>query len=501
MSRPDNLAYQSDQPNIATSVSNTHETYAYSQFDTPSLAATPSADPQLRFAPQPQPVPNSAEYDASMSHPPGEYTQYREYLASSRSTAEQLQQQQQQQQLQQQQQQQQQQQPPPPTMRPVQSASSGPIRRTWKIRAQPHHYKVEPAELARVHAPLSMSMEERRRMLRLQFQAQFGGGSSSPVTPSSPTPTMFAQGATGSSSSSSAQPIVHLQTTPVPSTSSNTTTPIDPHPSSSGNASHHVNSPRLSAFDGPGYPRDFSNANWGEMKAEHLTPPSTNMPYANSSSSSSEHLSIPQPAAATHAPSSPGPSHSNAAAATTVFIHSNLMHTSMPVTNDAYDTPELMRHFPLQTEAHRKLRVAMHAVLNSEWKQRNELEPTSQDILQFSLRVPCDSTTVGEEGGIFKYRCLLYHRGEECMGRWARAERMLAHIRGAIDLRPFACEGEGELDACNCGLRFFAEDTLQQHRKNTRAVGCPHCGAGVTPRNIKRHLRNNCPKSPQRSRE
>jgi len=26
----------------------------------------------------------------------------------------------------------------------------------------------------------------------------------------------------------------------------------------------------------------------------------------------------------------------------------------------------------------------------------------------------------------------------------------------------------------NCGMRFFAEDTLQQHRKNAKAVGCQY---------------------------
>ena len=87
----------------------------------------------------------------------------------------------------------------------------------------------------------------------------------------------------------------------------------------------------------------------------------------------------------------------------------------------------------------------MHAVLNSEWKARNELEPSSREILQFSTRVLSDGSTEGEEAGTVKYRCLLYHNGEECKGRWARAERMLAHLRGSIDLRPFACEGEGDV--------------------------------------------------------
>jgi hypothetical protein len=111
--------------------------------------------------------------------------------------------------------------------------------------------------------------------------------------------------------------------------------------------------------------------------------------------------------------------------------------------NDMQDYPEYQHFFPLQTEAHRQLRVAMHHILNSEWKLRNELEPTPQDILQFSTRVSIDSTTDGEESVTFKYRCLLYHGGEKCNKSWTRAERMLAHLRGSIDLRPFACEGAG----------------------------------------------------------
>ena len=105
------------------------------------------------------------------------------------------------------------------------------------------------------------------------------------------------------------------------------------------------------------------------------------------------------------------------------------------------DYLEYQHFFPLQTD-HRRLRVAMHRILNSDWKLRNELEPTSQDILQFSTKVSTDGTD-GEESGGFKYRCLLYHGGEKCNKSWTRAERMLAHLRGVIDLRPFACEGAG----------------------------------------------------------
>jgi hypothetical protein len=80
----------------------------------------------------------------------------------------------------------------------------------------------------------------------------------------------------------------------------------------------------------------------------------------------------------------------------------------------------------------------MHDVMHSEWKRRNELEPTSAEVLQFSVK------TTGADGTP-SFKCLLYHDGEECGKTWTRAERMLAHLRGAIDLRPFACEGEGDL--------------------------------------------------------
>ncbi|KAG8818732.1 hypothetical protein FRB91_008642 [Serendipita sp. 411] len=179
------------------------------------------------------------------------------------------------------------------------------------------------------------------------------------------------------------------------------------------------------------------------------------------------------------------------ASGTTDFIHSNL---SLPISSAAPDPsedyPEYNNFFPLAIEEHRRLRIAMHNVMAAPWKVRNELEPTPRDVLQFSERI------VGPDGSV-KYKCLLWHNNEQCGKSWGRSERMAAHLRGAIELRPFPCEGDDE--ACNCGLRFFAEDTLQQHRKNARTITCDYCTNPVTPRNIKRHLRHNCTRSPYRA--
>lgn len=125
----------------------------------------------------------------------------------------------------------------------------------------------------------------------------------------------------------------------------------------------------------------------------------------------------------------------------TVFIHSNLARDSDTSHDAVEDYEEYKSFFPESTERHRQLRIAMHEVMTSEWKLRNELEPTSRDLLQFSSKV------FGKDG-VTTFKCLMWHgKSEECDKTWNRAERILAHLRGSIDLRPFACEGSEADDA------------------------------------------------------
>lgn len=173
----------------------------------------------------------------------------------------------------------------------------------------------------------------------------------------------------------------------------------------------------------------------------------------------------------------------------TVFIYD--VDSSTATLDPSQDYAEYASYFPLRTEEHRRLRVALHGVMTSQWKLQNELEPTPQHMLQFSQR------SVNNDGNAL-YRCLFYHKGKACEKTWNRPERILAHLRKEIELRPFVCDGEN--DVCACKSRFFAEDTLQQHRKNVNTIPCTHCPAMVTPRNVQRHLKHNCPRSPDRIR-
>lgn len=118
----------------------------------------------------------------------------------------------------------------------------------------------------------------------------------------------------------------------------------------------------------------------------------------------------------------------------TVFIHSNVPRTSTTPADANEDYEEYKNYFPEDTDQHKRLRIAMHDVMTSEWKIRDELEPTSRDLLQFCVK------TVGAEGST-TFKCLMYHNKKPCEDTWNRAERALAHVRKFIDLRPFPCEG------------------------------------------------------------
>ena len=120
-----------------------------------------------------------------------------------------------------------------------------------------------------------------------------------------------------------------------------------------------------------------------------------------------------------------------------VFINSNV-GSSNAVLDPSHDCATYRSFFPLQTEAHRRLRVSMHEVMTSAWKLQHELEPTPHDMLQFSQK------SVSDDGTAI-YKCLLYHKGVACGKTWNRAERILAHLRKEIDLRPFVCDGENDV--------------------------------------------------------
>jgi hypothetical protein len=151
-----------------------------------------------------------------------------------------------------------------------------------------------------------------------------------------------------------------------------------------------------------------------------LSPSTLTPPIQTSTTASSTTLSTPAPQQLT------------------VFIHTNLPRERTTADEASEDYAEYRHHFPQDTEAHRKFRVAMHDIMHSQWKDLNDLEPTSAVLLQFSKR-----STRGD--GVTIYKCLLHHQGKACTKSWNRSERMLAHIRRVINLRPFACEGDGQL--------------------------------------------------------
>ena len=403
---PDNLAQHPVQHNFTTSTNvNTYDGYGYSGFTSPplSLVIPPSKDAEQYdgFAHHPQTPTNTAEYGSPVSYASSEYTQYREYLASSRSTAQQQQ-----------------------LTRPTNTDAIGPIRRdVWRVKSRLYRPKVAAAETASLRSALGVTPEERKRALRLQFRAQYG--TASPISPK-PSPLSSQQ-------NNSTVPYLVDNAQPLPNSESHN--PLLPD-TTDRNTYYSVSSPSPSTLDGTKYPHGSSRT-W----TEHA--PISNLAGTGSpSSSSSENLATSRAIPAVHlSTTSTTPVTSNPVG--TVFIHSNLTQLPESSTTGSQDYPEYIHFFPLQTENHRRLRVAMHYVMTSEWKLRNELEPTSRHILQFSARIPNDGTKDGEEAGLFSYRCLLYHGGKTCDRTWARAERMLAHLRGAIDLRPFACEGAG----------------------------------------------------------
>lgn len=395
---PDNLAHQAH--------SNLNVYNQYSHFgpppQSPVIPQSNGAETYARFVPPPQPPSSGTEYEAPGSHPPGGHTQYRGYLASSRSTAQQQ------------------------FARPTSTDTVGPIRRgVWRVKARPYQQRAEAAGLLRRHSPLGLPVEDRRSALRAQFHEQ---NKVSPISSNSPSSLSF-----------------QLTSGTVPYLTDNRQPFSTTHPApnsldtSDSNLGHHLPSHPPDTLDEAQFPPTFSGG-WRDPNTEH--PSLSQSAGAGSSSSSVEHPSLSQMHSGVHVPiGSTAPATSTSVG--TVFIHSNLTQPSSNPTDDVKDYPEYQHFFPLQTETHRRLRVAMYQILNSEWKLRNELEPTSQDILQFSTRVMIGATTDGDDSATFKYRCLLYHGGEICNKTWARAERMLAHLRGAIDLRPFACEGTG----------------------------------------------------------
>jgi hypothetical protein len=126
----------------------------------------------------------------------------------------------------------------------------------------------------------------------------------------------------------------------------------------------------------------------------------------------------------------PCPSPSSLAVPAIASIDSNIPRTSTSPPDVNEDYKEYIQFFPDNTEPHRQLRVAMHHIMVSDWKIRNEFEPSPEHLLQFTLR---------PEGSL-TFTCLMYHKKGPCKGRWARPDRMLAHVRTSIDLRPFLCK-------------------------------------------------------------